>query len=129
MLTEATELGLRVSRIPNLSEAPELGTEKPIVQKLDLSDLLGRNEYSIDSAESKRLIQNRTVMITGAGGSIGSELARQIAGFGSKLLMVCDSSEFALYTIDTELREKHKDQQISTHIVDVRDRDRVFPAF
>ena len=129
LLTRATDIGLRVSRIPNLAEAQELGSEKPVVKKLELSDLLGRSEISINTDETRRLIRNRTVLITGAGGSIGSELARQVAGFGSKFLIVSDSSEFALYTIDTELREKYEKQEISTYIVDVRDRDTVFRLF
>ena len=129
LLTRATDFGLRVSRIPNLAEAQELGSEKPVVKKLELSDLLGRSEIRINTDETRRLIRNRTVLITGAGGSIGSELARQVAGFGSKLLIVSDSSEFALYTIDNELREKYEKQDISTHIVDVRDRDTVFRLF
>lgn len=129
LLTQATEFGLKVTRIPNLSETSELGEAKPVIKKLELSDLLGRNEFRADSFETKQLIQEKTVLITGAGGSIGSELTRQVAGFGSKLLIIADSSEFALYSIDTELTEKHPRQNLATHILDVRDREAVFRVF
>jgi FlaA1/EpsC-like NDP-sugar epimerase len=129
LLTQANRLSIKVSRIPDLSETSEINSIKPIVKKLELSDLLGRTEYGTESLEAKRLIHNRTVLITGAGGSIGSELARQVARFGSKSLIICDSSEYALYTIDTELRESNPDQQISAQIVDMRDRETVFRLF
>ena len=75
------------------------------------------------------LINGKVVLATGAGGSIGSELCRQIAMFGPSLLAISDSSEFHLYLLDTELRERHPNLRIVTRIVDVRDNARVSKLF
>jgi len=72
------------------------------------------------------------VLVTGAGGSIGSELCRQIALLSPRRLIITDSSEFGLYSLDIELREKFEQLRIETRIVDVADAARVnlvFEAF
>jgi O-antigen biosynthesis protein WbqV len=73
--------------------------------ELDSRQLLGREPRKVDLRAAEKLIANKTVLITGAGGTIGSELARQVAAYGPKRLVIVDNAEFALYEIDLELRQ------------------------
>jgi FlaA1/EpsC-like NDP-sugar epimerase len=72
---------------------------------VELEDLLGREPVQLDVAQLSELFSGKTVMVTGAGGSIGSELCRQIARFGAARLVCVDISEFAVYQLEQELRE------------------------
>ena len=126
----ATRLGIKASRIPGVTETALLNSHGGLEPKpIDLGDLLGRPEVKTDLESVAELINGKVVLATGAGGSIGSELCRQIAMFGPSLLAISDSSEFHLYLLDTELRERHPDLRIVTRIVDVRDNARVSKLF
>ncbi len=94
-----------------------------------MGDLLGRPEVRADLESVASLVNDRLVLATGAGGSIGSELCRQIAMFGPRSLTITDSSEFHLYLLDTELRERYPQLKIITRIMDVRDSKRVRSLF
>ena len=72
------------------------------VRAVELEDLLGRDAVELDEAGLHRLLEDKTVLVTGAGGSIGSELCRQIARFGPRKLVLFEQSEFALYSIEQE---------------------------
>ncbi len=74
------------------------------IRKVELEDLLGRPEISFDHDSVRQMIAGKAVMITGAGGSIGSELTRQVAHYAPAKLILMDTSEFNLYTIEQELR-------------------------
>ena len=91
------------------------------VRQIDLEDLLGRDPVSIDNADVERLLRNRVVMVTGAGGSIGSELCRQILRFGPAQLIAFDVSEFAIYRLNEELRDKYPEIAVVPAIGDVKD--------
>ena len=126
----ATRLGIKASRIPGVTETALLNSHGGLEPKpIDLGDLLGRPEVKTDLESVAELINGKVVLATGAGGSIGSELCRQIAMFGPSLLAISDSSEFHLYLLDTELRERHPNLRIVTRIVDVRDNARVSKLF
>ncbi|MCO5156180.1 MAG: polysaccharide biosynthesis protein [Aquamicrobium sp.] len=130
ILTQASSYGMKVLQIPGVTDM-EAVTSKNILEPrpIELSDLLLRSEVNIKPDEAISLIRDRVVLTTGAGGSIGSELCRQIAAFAPRRLIITDSSEFLLYTIDTELRDKYPDLDIVTRIVDVRDAERVARIF
>lgn len=130
IVEKAAGLGIKTSRIPDFTETA-LVTSRSLLEpkQIELGDLLGRPEVVTDISRIARLINNKIVLATGAGGSIGSELCRQIAQLGPKLLIISDSSEFHLYTLDMELREKYRDLNIITRIVDVRDNARVSRLF
>jgi len=85
----------------------------------DLSFLLPRPARKIDQRTARRFIAGRRVLVTGAGGTIGSELARQIAGFGPAHLALLDHSELALYQIELEMREAGHGDILSTWLTDV----------
>ncbi len=130
IIERANGLSLTVSRIPDPTEMAELTSNLLLEPKrIELEDLLERPEVKRSVADIARLIQGKVVLATGAGGSIGSELCRQIATFSPAKLIITDHSEFHLYKLDKELREKHPDVDIVSRVVDVRDRTRVSNMF
>ena len=94
-------------------------------REVDLTDLLGRESVSLDDEAIRRSIAGRTVFITGAGGSIGSELARQVAGYGPKRLILYERNENNLYYIQLELETRFPDVAVVAEIGDILDRDHV----
>jgi len=130
IVEKATSLGIKASRIPDLTETSQLTSNSLLEPKaIELGDLLGRPEVATDLPGIASLINERTVLVTGAGGSIGSELCRQIALLSPRRLIITDSSEFHLYSLDIELREKFESLRIETRIMDVRDARRVGEVF
>lgn len=95
------------------------------IRKVEVEDLLGREPVVLDNEGLHELINGRTVLVTGAGGSIGSELCRQIARFGPAHLVLFESNEFALYAIEQELREAFPGISLVCAIGDVKDVRRV----
>lgn len=99
----------------------ELSVDK--MRSLRIEDLLGRSPVQVDSAPVSRAVSNQTVMVTGAGGSIGSELSRQLASFKPKRLILLDSGETPLFEIDRELRQIHPSLNIQAVIADIKHGD------
>ena len=98
-----------------IRRAARFGRPAQTLNDFDISSLLDRPQRRIDLRAASKLIQGKRVLITGAGGTIGSELARQTAGFAPAKLALLDNSEFNLYEIDMELREAgHGDILFST---------------
>jgi len=95
------------------------------IRKVEVEDLLGREPVVLDCEGLHELINGRTVLITGAGGSIGSELCRQIARFGPSHLVLFEGNEFAMYAIEQELRETFAGISLVCAIGDVKDTRRV----
>lgn len=94
-----------------------------------IEDLLDRPQVPLDREGMARLIQGRRVLVTGAGGTIGGELARQVAALGPAQLTLLDHGEYALYEIDLELRERHPDVPRRAILADVRDETRIRRLF
>ena len=97
---------LRVQTLPNMSEIVGGRVSVSDLRDVQIEDLLGRDEVQPNQLLLSRTIVGKTVLVTGAGGSIGSELCRQIAMNGARRLVLFEVSEFALYQIDRELREQ-----------------------
>ncbi len=93
----------------------------PNAQRLPIEDLLGRSEYKLDNQSVLRQIAGRSILVTGAGGTIGSELCRQIAQINPSKLVLLDSSEYNLYQIDMSLRELYPNLNIVTEIANICD--------
>lgn len=108
---------IKVGRLPPLGAFTDGAPVRPI----ELSDLLGRPEIKIDMRVVADMIKDKCVVVTGGGGSIGSELCRQIAALKPSRLVVLEFSEFNLYSIDSELGERFPDIKRETALVDVRD--------
>ncbi len=126
----ANSLGLKTTRIPDLTE-PELIADDKVVEPkpIELRDLLGRPEVENDHSAVAPLIEEKTVLVTGAGGSIGSELILQIATFKPSKLVLVDSSEHNTYLIDQTLRERHPQLDVVTRLLDIRDDIRLDMVF
>ncbi|NKD87606.1 polysaccharide biosynthesis protein [Haematospirillum sp. 15-248] len=129
LFTQADAIGIPMSRLPRISDLREGIEEKITVRPVAIEDLLGRPQATLDRDAMRSLIQGRRVLITGAGGSIGSELVRQVALLDPSLLILGDHSEYALYAIDLEMQEKWPAIPRQTHILDVRHRTRVRTLF
>lgn len=131
LLTVADSLGMTLARLPSLTDFKKslTGSNEINIKPIDVEDLLGRPQTSLDSREMRDLITKRRVLITGAGGSIGSELVRQIANYFPSEIILVENSEFNLYTIDMELSNKNPNVARHALIGDVRDRQRVFQIF
>jgi len=104
-LAAATELP--VLTVPSVSELQDGSARIERVRSIEPEDLLGREPVQLDEAGISELISGKTVLVTGAGGSIGSELCRQVARYGPARLVLYELSEFALYQIEQQLGELH----------------------
>jgi O-antigen biosynthesis protein WbqV len=125
LLDVASETGMTLGRMPKLTDFKEGATDRVEVRPVAIEDLLGRPQTALDRFAMRALIEGRRVMITGAGGSIGGELVRQISDFGPAAVALVDYSEFNLYTIERELGERHPDCKRIAVMADVRDARRV----
>ena len=97
------------------------------LQEIDIADLLGRKEVKLDQQSLKSNIKCGTVLVTGAGGSIGSELCRQIAQFCPARLLLLGHGENSIYLIHKELSSRYKDDiELIPIIADIQDRERIF---
>jgi O-antigen biosynthesis protein WbqV len=124
----AAPLGISVARLPRMTEFRKEG-DAPQVQSVDVEDLLGRPQRVLDRSAVLRLIAGRRVLVTGAGGTIGSELVRQVAALAPAAIVLFEQSEHALYQIDMELSERYPALPRVAVLGDVRDPDSVESAF
>ncbi len=125
----ATAAGLMVLTVPAIDDLLSGRVSISQLRKVELEDLLGREVVSLDSEGLHRLLGDRTVLVTGAGGSIGSELARQIARFRPKRLVLFEQSEFALYRIEEEFASRQPETPVNGLAGDVKDAARVEEVF
>jgi FlaA1/EpsC-like NDP-sugar epimerase len=125
LLDRADALAIPLARLPRLTEFRQTAADGRTIEPIAIEDLLGRSQAVLDRDAMARLIRGKPVLVTGAGGTIGSELARQVAAFAPARLVLLDNSEFLLYAIDRELREILPDLPLRPLLGDVRDRCRV----
>ncbi|MBY6037191.1 polysaccharide biosynthesis protein [Fictibacillus nanhaiensis] len=96
-------------------------------REVQVEDLLGRDPVQLDIDSISKTVTGNTILVTGAGGSIGSEICRQVSRFKPKKLLLLGHGENSIYQIDMELQNKHgKDFEIIPIIADIQDRDRIF---
>ncbi len=112
--------GLRVMTVPSYSDLVSGKVSVSQLRNVELDDLLGRDPVQLDEAGLRALIEGKRILVTGAGGSIGAELCRQIARYTPERLVLFEMSEFALYTIESEFRDRHPDVATSAVIGDVK---------
>lgn len=115
--------GVALARLPSLNEFKPGDRPDVAVRPVAIEDLLGRPQNALDREAMARLIGGRRVLITGAGGSIGSELARQVAGFNPASVVLVDHSEFGLYAIDYEYHSRFPLVPRRSVLADIRNRD------
>ncbi|HXP96996.1 MAG TPA: nucleoside-diphosphate sugar epimerase/dehydratase [Telmatospirillum sp.] len=125
LFDRADALGMTLARLPRLTDLKDGLPDKLELRPVAVEDLLGRPQTVLDREAMHSLIKGRRVLVTGAGGSIGSELVRQISECGPAAISLVEACEFALYSIDQEMAERHPDLPRRALIADVRDRARV----
>jgi FlaA1/EpsC-like NDP-sugar epimerase len=121
VLDLAAQTGLPVLTVPSADELRDGRSRIDRVRDIEPEDVLGREPVQLDESAVAGLISSRTVLVTGAGGSIGSELCRQIARFGPARLVLLELSEYALYAIEQELSERYPHLPLERLIGDVKD--------
>ena len=118
-------LGIEVRIMPGLYEILEGRLSVSRFREVRIEDLLGRDSIRLEEESSRHFLHRRRVLVTGAGGSIGSELARQVARCGPEGLVLVDRSEPALFAIDLELGETWPEQRIEPLVADVGEVERM----
>jgi len=111
--------------VPALSDIVSGKVSVSALRNVELDDLLGRDPVTLDSPGLRDLIGGKTVLVTGAGGSIGSELCRQVAEFSPARLVLFDHSEFALYSIAQEFHDRYAGVEIRAVVGDVKNSERI----
>lgn len=123
------QVPVKVKVIPGLHELLKGKLKVSRIRDVQIEDLLGREPVQLDKEEIERFLTGKTVMVTGAGGSIGSELARQVARFQPSNLLLVERSEFALFNIERELRQNFPELSQVPLIADVNDKTRLHSIF
>ena len=121
--------GLRTRIIPGLYEILEGRVSISRFRDVDIEDLLGREPVELDMARVQKFLTGRTVLVTGAGGSIGSELCRQASRFAPQRLLLLERAEGALFEIHREIAAATPDLEVVPLVADVSDRQRITEIF
>ncbi|HEX2986493.1 MAG TPA: nucleoside-diphosphate sugar epimerase/dehydratase [Caproiciproducens sp.] len=124
-----SKTGCKLKTIPALYEIIENSADPLKIRDVDIIDLLGRDEIKLNVAEISGYLQGKTVLVTGGGGSIGSELCRQIAFFNPKKLIIFDIYENNAYDLQNELLMRFKSLNLEVLIGSVRDKARIEHIF
>lgn len=127
LLNIITPLGLPINSMPALEEVASGDITISRLKNIDVVDLLGRKEVKLDMIQLVDKISNKTILITGAGGSIGSEICRQLLKFTPKQLLLLGHGENSIYLIEKELKKLAKNQKIDLIpiIADIQDESRI----
>ena len=129
ILNICNETGCKLKQLPGLYQFVTGEVSVKDMKDVSIEDLLGRDPIKTDMKEVYDFITGKTVMVTGGGGSIGSELCRQIAAHKPKQLIIFDIYENNAYSIQLELKEKYPELNLETLIGSVRDSRRMFEVF
>jgi FlaA1/EpsC-like NDP-sugar epimerase len=124
-----TGAGVDVMTVPAFGDIVSGKVSVSALRPIELDDLLGRDPVALDDAGLHGFLEGRTVLVTGAGGSIGAELCRQIARFAPARLVLYEVSEFALYSIEQDFRQRFPAIPVAAVIGDAKDEVRVADAF
>jgi FlaA1/EpsC-like NDP-sugar epimerase len=129
ILKRCREAGVAYKTVPSFAEILEHGTLASGIRDVNVEDLLGRNPVHLDESGIREKIENKVVAVTGAAGSIGSELCRQIARFRPAAIVAFDCAETALFYIDREMRESFPGLQFYPEVGDIRNLQRLAEVF
>lgn len=122
IVAKCAERGIAVTfrTIPSFADLASGQISASSIREVDIEDLLGRDAAQLDRSEVRRFIKGKRVMVTGAGGSIGREISLQVAGYEAEVVVLFEFSEYALYSIEQELRHRYPNLNIIASAGDVR---------
>lgn len=120
-----TMAGIATIFLPNFGKAPSFEEDDLSSHKVDFNTLLRRPNYLMDPQKNFGLIHDKKIFVTGAGGSIGSEIIRQICVFNPIEIVLLDNSEYLLYLIDYEISQRFPHIKKTSILVDIRDQQRI----
>lgn len=123
------DINVPCQTLPSAYEITDQCVDASTLRAVTVEDLLGRVPVKLDLPAISNFLHDKTVLISGGGGSIGSELCRQVASQQPKRLIIFDNGEFNLYSIDHELRERFPELQLESVLGDVKDVARINYAF
>lgn len=129
LLDMADTLGIPLARLPSLNELKQGIAKKIDVRPVAVEDLLGRSQNVLDRRSMREFVEGRRVLITGAGGTIGGELARQIASYNPSTLVIIEACEFNFYQIERELLRIFPHLSLNGVLGDVRDEGHIENIF
>lgn len=119
IIRQAIDLGLEVLETPEVDKWMYGQLQVRQFQRVKLEDLLGRQPIELNLASIRNGLHNKTIMVTGAAGSIGSEIVRQLTRFNSRKIILVDQAETPIFNLDNELREKFRHLQASIVLADI----------
>ncbi|MCU0652653.1 MAG: polysaccharide biosynthesis protein [Candidatus Pacebacteria bacterium] len=134
LIKEAVRLGKKagiskIKIVPPMAEIMNGNVTLANVRRVEVEDLLERDQVSLDTAMIGGFIRGKTVMITGAAGSIGSELCRQVAKFDPEKLVVLDQDETGVFNMENELKKFFPGLSVAPMVADIQNRGRIFEIF
>lgn len=129
ILNLISETKVKVKTMPGIYELVNKGVNLSSLREIEITDLLGRKEITQNVDEISHYIKNKTILVTGGGGSIGSELCRQISGFSPKKLVILDIYENTTYDIQLELMRNFPLMNLDVIISSVRDSEKINEVF
>lgn len=129
LMEKAERLGLKFAQLPSLTAFKDGEFTAQTLKPIAIEDLLGRPQSNPDMQAIRNFIKGRKVLITGAGGSIGSELARQIADCHPKEMTIIDNCEYNLYMINLDLAAVDRGFAVHSVLADIRDRQKIENLF
>jgi FlaA1/EpsC-like NDP-sugar epimerase len=125
VLDESKKAGVRCRTLPSISDIIDCKITISQIRDVEIADLLGREPVVVDEAGIRSCLTGKKVLVSGAAGSIGSEICRQAARFRPEILVLLDNAETPLFFIDRELSEKNPDLRIVPVIGDVKSREKI----
>ncbi|WP_044932437.1 polysaccharide biosynthesis protein [Oribacterium sp. NK2B42] len=125
ILNICKDTGCKVQTVPGIDQLVNGEVSIKKIRDVEITDLLGRDEVHVNLEEIRKAIKDQVIMVTGGGGSIGSELCRQIAASEPKQLIIFDIYENNAYSIEQELKRKYPELDVVTLIGSVRNEERV----
>jgi len=120
---------VRFRTVPSVADIASGKYRVSQIRTVDINDLLGRQAVQLDLDIVEQFLKNKVILVTGAGGSIGSEMCRQVCNFGPKLLLLVEQAENALFFIERELRASFPQVAMESLICDIADKQRVEQIF
>ncbi|MGC8777887.1 MAG: polysaccharide biosynthesis protein, partial [Candidatus Caldatribacteriaceae bacterium] len=129
IVTLASSARVPLRTLPGIWELIDGTVSVSKLRKVKLEDLLEREVVNLDSSAIQEYLAGRVVLVTGAGGSIGLEICRQVAGYGPRKLLLLGRGENSIFTGELELRWKYPEIPLRSYIADVRDKERIFSIF